>query len=114
MAERLAELNVTMKSDLEKPLRLGIGIHVGPAIVGEMGYASTTSLTAVGDTVNTASRLEALSKTYQVELVLSEQVALRAGMALDGFGRDEVEIRGRREPMRIIIVPAAAALPAPE
>jgi adenylate cyclase len=114
MADRLAELNVTMKSDLEKPLRIGIGIHVGPAIVGEMGYASTTSLTAVGDTVNTASRLEALSKTYQAELVLSEQVALRAGMALDGFGRDDVVIRGRREPMRIIIVPAAATLPAPE
>lgn len=114
MAERLAELNESLKSDLEKPLRLGIGIHVGPAIVGEMGYARATSLTAVGDTVNTASRLEALTKVYKSELVLSEQVALRAGMTLDGFRRDEVEIRGRREPMRIIIVPAAATLPASE
>jgi adenylate cyclase len=111
MAERLAELNESLKSDLEKPLRLGIGIHVGPAIVGEMGYGRVISLTAVGDTVNTASRLEAMTKVYGVELVLSEQVARRAGMALDGFSRDDVEIRGRREPMRIIIVPAAGTLP---
>jgi adenylate cyclase len=111
MAERLADLNESLKSDLDKPLRLGIGIHIGPAIVGEMGYARATSLTAVGDTVNTASRLEALTKEYGAELVISEHLARRARMDLDGFSRDEVEIRGRREPMRIIIVPVAGTLP---
>ena len=47
----------------------------GPVIVGEMGYARATSLTAIGDAVNTASRLEALTKEFGAELVVSEEVA---------------------------------------
>ncbi len=58
MSRNLAELNATLVHDLETPLKLGIGIHVGPAIVGEMGYGRTVSLTAIGDSVNTASRIE--------------------------------------------------------
>ena len=110
MGVRLSALNAAFANDLEEPLRIGIGIHYGPAVVGEMGYG-VSSLTAVGDTVNTASRLEALTKEYGAELVISEHLARRARMDLDGFSRDEVEIRGRREPMRIIIVPAAGTLP---
>src|SRR6185312_14551570 len=55
MSLRLAELNSVMVHDLDAPLRIGIGIHEGPAIVGEMGWGRTVSLTAVGDSVNTAS-----------------------------------------------------------
>ena len=50
---------------------MGIGIHAGPVIVGEMGYGHATSLTAIGDAVNTASRLEALTKELGVQLVFS-------------------------------------------
>ncbi|HSR73096.1 MAG TPA: adenylate/guanylate cyclase domain-containing protein, partial [Kiloniellales bacterium] len=72
MAERLVEVNAALAHDLEQPLRIGIGIHVGPVIVGEMGYGSATSVTAIGDAVNTASRLEALTKELDAQLVLSE------------------------------------------
>src|SRR5206468_6577059 len=83
--------------DVPGPLGIGIGIHTGPAIVGEMGYGTAVSITAVGDSVNTASRIEALTKTYACELVISEAVALRAGIDLGDAPRHEIEIRGRVE-----------------
>ncbi len=68
MSAQLRDLNMLLAADLPRPLRIGIGIHAGPAIVGEMGYAAATSLTAIGDAVNTASRLEAATKEFGAEL----------------------------------------------
>src|SRR5262249_23730982 len=81
--------------------------HTGPAIVGEMGYGSAVSITAVGDSVNTASRIEALTKTYSCELVISEAVAQRAGIDLGDAPRHEIEIRGRVE--RLVVRAFASA-----
>jgi adenylate cyclase len=106
------DLNQALVHDLDEPLRVGIGIHAGPAIIGEMGYGSTKSVTAIGDAVNTASRLEALTKTYGAQVVVSDVVVTRAGLVLDGFDSCNVEIRGRREPLRVWIVPEVSALPA--
>jgi adenylate cyclase len=64
MSERMESLNRALVHDIPEPPRIGIGIHTGPAIVGEMGYGSAVSVTAVGDSVNTASRIEGLTKTY--------------------------------------------------
>ena len=97
MAERLQSLNRALIHDLPAPLRIGIGIHTGPAIVGEMGYGTAVSITAVGDAVNTASRLEALTKTYGCELVISEAVVRHAGIDVGDAPRHEIEIRGRVE-----------------
>ncbi|HUB95563.1 MAG TPA: adenylate/guanylate cyclase domain-containing protein, partial [Stellaceae bacterium] len=113
MAERLAELNRVLAQDLPEPLRIGIGIHVGPAIVGEMGYGKAVSVTAVGDSVNTASRLEVLTKEFGAQLVVSEAVVERAQVGLDGIPRREIEIRGRVERLRILALISALDLPAP-
>lgn len=112
MAQRLAGLNESLAHELEEPLRIGIGIHVGPAIVGEMGYARATSITAIGDAVNTASRLESLTKDYGAQLVVSEEIARRSGIPLDQFDKHHVDIRGRQEPLEIRVVMRAADLPA--
>ena len=81
---------------LDQPLRIGIGLHAGPAIVGEMGYDRAASLTAIGDTVNTASRLESLTKDFKVELVVSQELVDRAGVDLSAAPLHEVDIRGRQ------------------
>ena len=96
MALALDDLNEALSGDLGEPLRIGIGLHAGPAIVGEMGYDRAASLTAIGDTVNTASRLEAMTKEFAVELVVSQEVLDCAGMNLGTAPRHEVDIRGRQ------------------
>lgn len=110
MAERLVELNEALASDLKEPLRMGIGLHVGPAIVGEMGYGGVKGLTAVGDTVNTASRLEGLCKGYAAELVVSQDLLDQAGADLSAFRAEQVAIRGRRDQLRIRVVTRIAEL----
>src|SRR4051812_3906559 len=96
MGLALDDLNEALSGDLDQPLRIGIGLHAGPAIVGEMGYERAASLTAIGDTVNTASRLESLTKDLKVELVVSQELIDRAGADLAAFPLHEVDIRGRQ------------------
>jgi adenylate cyclase len=111
MGIALEALNQTLAHDLDKPLRIGIGIHVGPTIVGEMGYAMAMALTAIGDAVNTASRLESLTKEFTVELVVSEDVARHAGLDVAAYKPMETEIRGRVEKLRVRAIPRARDLP---
>ena len=112
MALALADLNEAMSGDLDVPLRIGIGIHSGPAIVGEMGYARAAQITAIGDTVNTASRLESMTKEFAVELVVSQELLDRAGIDLGEAPRHEVEIRGRQGRLSVRAIAKAADLTA--
>src|SRR5712691_827938 len=104
MLHSVAALSQTLAEELPEPLRMGIGIHTGPAVVGWMGYAETTYLTAVGDTVHVASRLEGLTKEYHCQLVLSEHVARRVGIDLTAYPRHELTVRNRTEPLMIYVV----------
>jgi adenylate cyclase len=96
MGVALDDLNEALSGDLDQPLRIGIGLHAGHAIVGEMGYDRAATLTAIGDTVNTASRLETLTKDFKVQLVVSQELIDRAGIDLAAAPRHEVDIRGRQ------------------
>jgi adenylate cyclase len=111
MAFALEQLNHELAHDLQAPLRIGIGLHVGPAILGQMGYRRATSLTAIGDTVNVAARLEALTKEFDVQMVVSTRLAERAGIDLGGFEERRIEVRGRRRPLRVRLIGDARALP---
>jgi adenylate cyclase len=109
----LAHLNEEYASEFEHPLRIAMSLHAGPAIVGQMGYGQATSLTAVGDTINAASRLEGLAKELNVELVISEDLAARAGLDLFGRDRQIVPIRGRAAPLGSWIIPRVENLTRP-
>ena len=104
MIRSLAELTQTLADELPDPLRMGIGLHTGPAVVGLMGYAETTYLTAVGDTVHVASRLEGLTREYHCQLVLSEHVSMCVGLDLRAYPRYEITVRNRTEPLAIYVV----------
>ena len=71
---RVARLNDALEAQGEKPIAVGIGLHVGDAVVGNMGSAARHNYTAIGDTVNVASRLEGLTKEVGYPLVCSADV----------------------------------------
>ncbi len=111
MIERLVALNEALSHDLPAPLRIGIGIHTGPAIVGEMGYAQARQFTAIGDTVNTASRLEALTKKFGAELLLSADAVAASGLDLSAFPEATTDIRGRQGTLAVRVIADTRALP---
>jgi len=95
MVAGIATLNAELAVELPTPLKIGIGIHTGPAIVGRMGYGESAQLTAIGDTVNVAARLEQLTKDYTCALVMSEDVGARAGIDVSALPRHELTVRNR-------------------
>ncbi|MFN0163019.1 MAG: adenylate/guanylate cyclase domain-containing protein [Burkholderiales bacterium] len=111
MQEALAGLSTELAEELPEPLRLGIGIHSGPAVVGHMGRGVATYLTAVGDTVNTASRLQDATKRFGCQLLVSRALAERAGLDVAGFAHEEITVRNRDTPIAVIVIPEVAALP---
>jgi adenylate cyclase len=100
----IAELSADLHEALPAPMRLGIGLHCGPAVVGHMGRGVATYLTAVGDTVNTASRLQDQTKTFSCELIISDQVAVRAGLDVSAFQREEITVRNRAAPIVVWVI----------
>ena len=107
----IAELSAELHEALPTPMRLGIGLHCGPAVVGHMGRGMATYLTAVGDTVNTASRLQDQTKTFACELIISDQVAVRAGLDVAAFQREEITVRNRAEPIVVWVIKDVQMLP---
>ena len=86
-----------LKADLKEPLRIGIGIHFGEAIVGALGPPGSQIVTAIGDTVNTTARLESLTKDYDCALILSQDAAQAAGLNLAGHSLHQATVKGRVE-----------------
>lgn len=110
IVKEIERLNDELAGELSMPLRVAIGIHTGPAIVGAMGYGAVKSLTAIGDTVNVASRLEAVAKEFDVTLVVSEPVVTLAASDTAGLEVRDVAIRGRALPLRVYIVPQESSI----
>jgi len=113
MSKKLAELNEQLKDELDEPLRIGIGIHLGPAIIGEMGYGTATGLTAIGDSVNTASRLESMTKEFGAQLIISEDVAVYADAETGEYVQHQATVRGRDEALKVFVVKNASELIVP-
>ena len=99
MSERMESLNHALVHDIPEPLRIGIGIHTGTAIVGEMGYGGTSSITAIGDAVNTASRLQELTRRLGRPILASGAFAASATASLTPLGPHT--LRGLAEPVDV-------------
>lgn len=102
----LAELNKLRAMMDNPPISIGIGLHYGDVMLGTIGTTHRIDTTAVGDTVNTAARLESLTKLYRSELLVSQAVAeviLNGAMGTKEITRDHirhldtVRVKGKTE-----------------
>jgi adenylate cyclase len=101
MQTRIERLNRTLAADLEEPLRIGIGIHAGVAIVGIMGPPEAPIYSAIGDMVNTAARLEGMTKAYDCVLVVSAETLRQAGIEPGDAPLHQVRVRGKNERLAV-------------
>lgn len=107
----LQDFNARMQADGEPEVRIGIGLHLGDLVLGEIGSAAHAPRTIIGDCVNTASRLEAQTKPLGVELLVSARVLAVAGYDPARLEMQPFTLRGVRESLLALPVEQAAALP---
>ncbi len=94
MLIRLHRYNQLLSGRGIEPIAIGIGIHAGEAILGYIGSQARHEYTAIGDTVNAASRLEGLTKELGYPVICSSAVADAVGQSTELVDLDEHSVRG--------------------
>lgn len=108
----LDDVNAKLAGEIPRPLRVGMGIHAGPMLLGRIGYGEAVDMTVVGNAVNVASRLEATAKQKGFQIVMSSDVATYAGCLDEAGPVLIVDIRGVEAPMEVVGVMRGRDLPA--
>jgi len=112
MLAAVDQLNYRLRNDLKEPLRIGIGIHYGEAIVGAMGPPRSQIITAIGDTVNTCARLESLTKEFNCVMIVSRPAAEAGGLDITGCDLRQAPVKGRMEPVEFYTLHWPSSMPA--
>lgn len=101
MRKALEKVNKDFDAEGLPQLKFGIGIHTGTVFAGTIGAENRMEYTVIGDTVNTASRLESLCKTYTTDLLISHAAAEKLENKKDIRFVADAEIRGKSQTMKV-------------
>jgi adenylate cyclase len=101
MQKRMAQLRPKWKSEGKPEMKVRIGLCSGPAVVGNMGSKSRMDYTMMGDTVNTASRLEGVNKVYGSYTLIGESTYKQMGENMVARELDSINVVGKLEPIKI-------------
>lgn len=109
LTEELQRVNADLAGHISTPLRVAVGLHGGTAILGRIGLDGksgvASGLTALGDVVNVASRLEGVSKEENAMAAISSEIIEAAGLQINGnVTRRSVVVRGRQAPLDVICI----------
>jgi adenylate cyclase len=104
MVAQLPVLSPKWEARCGHALRIGVGINSGDAVVGVMGADHRREYSAIGDTVNLASRLEGVTKEFKTPIIASHATVTATGGQFQTRELSELQVRGRKEPVRIFSV----------
>jgi adenylate cyclase len=110
MQRRVELLSKSLAADLAEPLKIGIGVHAGVAIIGTMGPPEAPIYSAIGDNINIAARFEGMTKAYECVLVVSAETLAQAGLDPRNAPLHRVRVRGRNERMSVYAISDARSL----
>ena len=99
MQKRLQALREKWKGEGRPELKMRIGLCTGPAVVGNMGSRNRMDYTMMGDTVNTAARLEGVNKIYGIYTLVCEHTFQKASNQVVGREIDAINVVGKKEPV---------------
>jgi adenylate cyclase len=101
MQKKLSQLRLKWNSEEKPELKMRMGLCTGPAVVGNMGSKNRMDYTMMGDTVNTAARLEGTNKAYGIYTLVSESTFKATGDKIIGREIDYVYVFGKKDPLKI-------------
>jgi adenylate cyclase len=110
MQARIERLSASLADELAEPMRIGIGLHAGVAIVGTLGPPAEPIHSAIGDNINIAARFEGMTKIYRCVLVVSAETLRQAGVEPKDSPLHQVRVRGRNERVAVYAVADPRAL----
>ena len=101
MVQTLKSINDEIAKDGIEAIKIGVGVHTGLAVVGNIGSDKRMEYTAIGDTVNVAARVEQLAKNYDDPIIVTEETATHLQGKYPFQNRGKVELKGRTEEIGI-------------